>query len=142
MAISGEPLSVLVVDEDPDILSFFARLLNANHIRALLARNPLEAIGIAKRGYVPIDVVVTDVALRSQQGGPEVTGGHELVDRIRELRPGSRALYMSAWLDAGVIRIDLMDGGFQTTSENSDDQGLIHSIRRAATRPMVHSMKP
>jgi DNA-binding NtrC family response regulator len=137
MAVAADCLSVLVVDEEPDILSFFARLLDANHMRALLARNAAEAIGIAKRGYVPIDVVVTDVALRPESSGPEVTGGHDLFDRIRELRPDSRALFMSAHVDGGVIRIELMDGGFETNSKNADDQGLIDSIRRAATRPMV-----
>jgi DNA-binding NtrC family response regulator len=137
MSVNRDSLSVLVVDEDPDILSFFARLLNANHIRALLARNAVEAIGIANRGYVPIDVVVTDVALRPETSGPEVTGGHDLVDRIRELRPDSRALFMSARLDGGVIRIELMDGGVETNSKNPDEQGLVNSIRRAAARPMV-----
>jgi CheY-like chemotaxis protein len=139
MAAVVDCMSVLVVDEEPAILSFFARLLDANHIRALLARNAVEAIGIAKRGYVPIDVVVTDVALRAETSGPEVTAGHDLVDRIRELRPDARALFMSAYVDGGVVRIELMDRGFETNSKNPDDQGLIDSIRRAATRPMVHS---
>jgi hypothetical protein len=46
---------------------------------------------------------------------------------------------MSAWLDGGVIRIELMNGASETNSKNPDDQGLINSIRRAATRPMVHA---
>src|SRR5580698_483772 len=47
-------LSVLVINEDAEILSFFARILDGNGIRALLARDAGEAVGIAKRGYVPI----------------------------------------------------------------------------------------
>jgi DNA-binding NtrC family response regulator len=138
MFVPSDSLTVMIVDEDPDILSFFARMLDSNGIRALLARNPKEALGIAKRGYVPIDVIVTDVALRADMAGPELTSGHDLVDRVRELRPDVRPLYMSAYLDGGVIRIEMMDRGFETTSRNPDTKGLLESIRRAATAPMVH----
>ncbi len=134
-----DSLSVLVVDEEPEVLSFFARILDSNGMRALLARDREEAIGIARRGYVPIDLVLTDIALKSDspRAGSE-TPGTELVDRLRELRPEIRALYMSANIDAEVIRIELMERGFQTTSTNSDDPGLIESIRLAAAAPMVH----
>lgn len=138
MFVPSDSLSVLVVDEDPDILSFFARMLDSNGIRALLARNPKEALGIAKRGYVPIDVIVTDVSLRADLSGPELTSGHDLVDRVRELRPDVRALYMSAYLDSGVIRVEMMDRGFGSTSKSPDANGLLDSIRHAATAPMVH----
>jgi two-component system cell cycle sensor histidine kinase/response regulator CckA len=118
----NSPLSVLVINEDAEILSFFARILDSNGIRALLARNAGEAVGIAKRGYVPIDLVLTDVAQR-----PDAAG------RLRQLRPEVRVLYMSAYIDSDVIRIELMDRGFHTASKNSDDRGLIESIRAAAT---------
>jgi CheY-like chemotaxis protein len=145
MAVRKGSLSVLVVDEEPEILSFFARILDANGMRALLARNAKEAMGIANRGYVPIDVVLTDVvvALDSQSSGS--ISGAELVDRLRELRPEVRALFMSASLDEEVIRVRLTERSFETTtirSENvhSDDEGLIESIRKEATRPLVHRM--
>jgi CheY-like chemotaxis protein len=146
MVTTSEALSVLVVDEEPDILAFFARLLAANGMRVLLARTPREAVGIANRGYVPIDVVLTDVALRPEAvatppaGGPAdgyFVNGRDLMDSLRNLRPELRALYMSAYLDSGVIRIQLMDRDFKTSSQNPDDEGLIDSIRRAAARPMV-----
>src|SRR6204780_4721596 len=82
MPISDNSLSVLVVDEEAEILSFFARILEANGMRALLARNPGEAVGIAKRGYVPIDVVLTDVSLKTDAAASDVSTGSELVDRL------------------------------------------------------------
>jgi DNA-binding NtrC family response regulator len=139
MFVLSDSLSVLIVDEDPDILSFFARMLDSNGMRALLARSPKEALGIAKRGYVPIDVVITDVALRTDLAGSELTNGYDLVARLRELRPDIRPIYMSAYLDAGVIRIEIMDRGFETTSKDPDTQGLIDSIRRVAGAPMAYA---
>jgi hypothetical protein len=46
-------------------------------------------------------------------------------------------LYMSAYVDSEVIRIELVDRGLQTMSRSSGDGGLIESIRTAAARPMV-----
>ncbi len=140
MAAAEESLSVLVVDEEPDILAFFARMLDANGIRALLARTPGEALGIAQRGYVPIDVVLSDVALRPT-GDPtseSSISGRDLLQEIRRLRPEARSLFMSAYLDSGIIRVQMVDREFNTDSKNPDDSGLIACIRRTATAPMVH----
>jgi CheY-like chemotaxis protein len=138
MATDRTPLSVLVIDDDAEILSFFAKILDSNGIRALLARNAGEAVGIAKRGYVPIDLVLTEVLLKPDAAAPDVDNGPALVDRLRQLRPDLRALYMSARVDSGVIRIEFVDRGVHTLSKNSDDRGLIESIRTAA-RPMVRT---
>jgi CheY-like chemotaxis protein len=139
MATDRTPLSVLVIDEDAEILSFFARILDTNGIRALLARNASEAFGIAKRGYVPIDLVLTDVLLKPDATAPDLGSGPELVDRLRQLRPDVRALYMSAYVESEVIRIELVDRGAHTLSKNSDDRGLIESIRTAAAKPLVQT---
>jgi DNA-binding NtrC family response regulator len=139
MATNSSSLSVLVIDDDAQILSFFARILDSNGIRALLARSADEAVGIAKRGYVPIDLVLTDVALKPESAASDPYSGPELVDRIRQLRPEVRALYMSAFVDSEVIRIELVDRGFHTTSKSADDGGLIGSIRTAAAKPLVHT---
>jgi CheY-like chemotaxis protein len=135
-----ESLSVLVVDEDPEILSFFARVLDGSGMRALLARGPHEAIGIARRGYVPIDMVLTDVSLKPDAAEPDLSSGSQLVERLRELRPEVRALFMSAYLESGVIRIELMNSGLETASTGPDGKGLVEWIRNAGAAPMVHRM--
>lgn len=140
MPVAAQSLSVLVVDEEPEILGFFARILDANGIRALLARTPNEALAIARRGYVPVDLVVTDVALRPD-GNPAqeaFASGRDLFQAVRDLRPDVRSLYMSAYLDGGVIRLRMIDREFNTDSKNPDDLGLIETIRRAANAPRVH----
>jgi two-component system cell cycle sensor histidine kinase/response regulator CckA len=132
---TGDSLSVLVVDEAAEILSFFSKLLDANGMRALLARNGEEAIRIAKLGYVPIDLVVTDVFLKPDDAAPGLGSGPELIARLREWRPDVRVLYMSAFVDSDVIRIELQERRFGVTSKTSDDPGLIESIRAAIAAP-------
>src|SRR5438477_9210860 len=85
-------MSVLVVDEEPAILAGIAGILKIRGVRALLARSVPEAIGIAERSYIPIDLILTDVTI-SGLSGPE------LFDRLKELRPDLRVQYMSATVD-------------------------------------------
>lgn len=140
MADSFDSLAVLVVDESSEILSFFAKILNSSGMRALLAGSPAEALCIAKRGYVPIDLILTDVLLKPDPLAPDLVDGHDLVQSLREIRPEVRALYMSAYIESEVVRIELSGGGFQTTSRSPDARGLIQAIRTAATAPHVQRM--
>jgi len=133
-----DALSVLVVDEEPSILTFLASLLETNGMRALLARSAHEAVGIAQRGYVPIDLILTDIVVKesvADSGISEITGA-EMLNRLRQIRPDTRALYMSAYVDSGVIRIQLMN---RQSGEDlaKSDQTLIESIRTAAVAPLA-----
>jgi CheY-like chemotaxis protein len=139
VATRAESLSVLVIDEETEVLCFFASILNANGMRALLARNANEAIGIANRGYVPIDLVLTDVLLKPDAATPDIDSGFALVGTLRRLRPEIRALYMSAQLDCEVVRVELMDGDSPSLWKRSDDPGLIEAIRTAACAPLVRT---
>jgi DNA-binding response OmpR family regulator len=123
-------LSVLVVAEEPELLSFFARILDSDGMRALLARTTEQAVGIAKLGDIPIDLVLIDVLL----------SGMELVERIRKLRPEIRALFMSAKVESAMIRIEFLDRWLRTWSPDSAGGGLIESIRAAAAAPRFHGV--
>jgi CheY-like chemotaxis protein len=137
--IRPDPLSVLVVDEDPAILEFIARMLDSNGMRALLAHSAQEAIEIAQRGYVPINLVLTDVVVKESHkdaGALELTGA-ELVNRLREIRPDLRAMYMSAFVDSGIIRIRLMKRHGMEPGEKFAESNFIASIGAEATAPLA-----
>jgi response regulator RpfG family c-di-GMP phosphodiesterase len=127
--IPANPISVLVVDEEPSILVFIARVLDANGMRALLARNGSEAVQIAERNYIPIDVILTNAAV------PELHEP-ELLDRLHGIRPGVRHMRMAACVDRGVVRIQLIAGGAGLETVVCDD-GLLESIRKSAGTPLV-----
>jgi CheY-like chemotaxis protein len=139
----SDPLSVLVIDEDTSILTFLARLLDANEIRALLARNAEEAMSIAQRSYVPIDLILTDVTVReTADDSVSESAGAQVVSRVRQIRPDVRVLYMSAYTDAGVIRIQLMNRQQEsqpgeTLGDKTAGNDLIASIRREAVASMA-----
>jgi CheY-like chemotaxis protein len=138
MAIRDDSLSVLVIEPEYTVLIFLAKLLDINGMRALLARSIEEAVGIAERGYVPIDLVLTDLLLPVETGLP--LSGQEAVARLRALRPDVQALYMSAQVDADVIRIELTHPDHDAPMRDLDDTGLIDSIRKAAHAPRVRRL--
>ena len=118
----ANPISVLVVDEEPSILVFIARLLNADGMRALLARSGGEALEIAERNFVPIDMILANAAILKLREP-------DLLNRLRQIRPGVRELCMAACVDRGVVRIQLMVGGSGMESAACDD-GFVESIRK------------
>jgi response regulator RpfG family c-di-GMP phosphodiesterase len=121
------PISVLVVDGEPSILISIARILDASGMRALLARNGGEAVAIAERYYIPIDLMLTNTAI------PELHEP-ELLNQLRRIRPGVRHLSMAASVDGRVTRIQLMTGGPGVEYRVCDDT-LAGSIRKAASAP-------
>jgi DNA-binding response OmpR family regulator len=132
-AAGEDALSVLVIDEEPSVLALLLDILTENGLRALLARTADEAVSIAARSYVPIDLVVTDVQI------PGFTG-NEVLERIRAVRPEVRALYMSAFVDGNVIRIELLSedqGNNIYPGEESRHRSLVGSIRKHCQRPMA-----
>jgi response regulator RpfG family c-di-GMP phosphodiesterase len=135
LTAAARPISVLVVDEEPLILVSIAKILDANCMRALLARNGSEAVEIAERSYVPIDLVLANAAILELHE-PELLG------RLRRVRPGVRHLRMAACVDGGVVCIQLMFAGSGAESAVCDDV-FVESIRKAASAPLArHAGRP
>jgi CheY-like chemotaxis protein len=134
----SDPLSVLVVDEDASILAFLARILDANGIRALLARSAEEALSIAQRSYVPINLILTDLTVCEDAGDSvSESDGAQLASRLRQIRPDARVLYMSAYTDAGVIRIQLMNRQQGSQPQGTVGNDFIAAIRGEAIASMT-----
>jgi CheY-like chemotaxis protein len=113
--------SILVIHEDPDVLIFIGRLLDSHGMRGLLARSGTEAIGLAARQFVSINLILINHMIKG-------LSADETVNHVRGLRPGLPALYMSAHIDRGVIRIDVVR---RTGSADNRSGTLIESIREA-----------
>jgi DNA-binding response OmpR family regulator len=80
--------TILVVDDEPEVLSMARDILEARGFRVLVAGGPEEALRIAQSTPGPIDVLVTDVVM------PELNG-RELADRLSALRSEIKVIYMS-----------------------------------------------
>jgi DNA-binding NtrC family response regulator len=114
--------AVLIVDEEPEILLLLSEILQKNGFRALLARTASEALDIARRPYLTVDLVLCNTRINQ-------TITPDLLTALRDIRPRLRAVWMSAFVDAGIVRISLANTG--ANGAGPVDRGLITAIRAA-----------
>lgn len=82
--------TILVVDDDEQIVRYVARVLRRDGYHVLEARSPGDALLICEGDVERLDLVVCDVSM------PRVNGV-ELIRRLRERRPELRVLFMSGF---------------------------------------------
>lgn len=84
---SGEPHSVLVVEDDPDVLQLVSVVLDRDGHRVEQAADGEEAL--EKLGTQSYDLVLLDIML-------PLHNGFEVYERIRALDPQPRVIVLSA----------------------------------------------
>lgn len=82
--------NILVVDDEAGVRIMVARMLSLCGYAVVSAQSGEEALAIVREYAAPIDLVLTDVRM------PEMTGP-EMVEKLQQLRPGIRVMYMSAY---------------------------------------------
>ena len=100
ICLAPESWNVLVLDHEASVLALMASVFSGNGIRPLLARDAAEAMEIARRTFVPIDLLL----LRNQGMEPQT---RDAVAEICRIRPQLHVVGMSACIEDGVIRISL-----------------------------------
>jgi CheY-like chemotaxis protein len=80
--------TILLIDDDPDILAVAEAALNRLDYLVLPTGDPQQAIRIAREE--PIDLLLTDVVMPLMKGT-------ELADRIQALSPRTKVLLMSGY---------------------------------------------
>jgi CheY-like chemotaxis protein len=84
--MSAAPRTVLIVDDDPNILRLVEKMLKHRHVRVLVAPRPSEALQICEQQ--PVDLLISDVSM------PEMDGP-KLADRVLKLQPSTSVLLIS-----------------------------------------------
>jgi len=87
--------TVLVVEDEDQIRDMVSSYLQQDGYTVLQAQNGREALEIAHRYKGLIHILITDVVM------PEL-GGRELADQLTRLRPRTRVLFTSGYLDTAV----------------------------------------
>ncbi|QEL20728.1 response regulator [Limnoglobus roseus] len=93
----GTGLTVLLVEDDGLVRAMTRLLLKRLGFTILEAAGGLEAVMLARSQTAPIDLVVTDVVMPG-------AGGRHVAERLGELRPGVKVLYMSGYTNDTVIQ--------------------------------------
>jgi DNA-binding NtrC family response regulator len=80
--------TVLVVDDDPDVVASVSALFHQFQFQVFSAETPKQALRIVKQPTIPVDLLVTDVHM------PDMNG-IELARAVRSLRPATKVIYIS-----------------------------------------------
>jgi len=97
--------TVLVLDDEADVRKLIATMLTSNGYKVLTADNGDNAIKAYKRRKQPVDLLLLDV-VSPGLSGPMVA------ERIAELQPGLRVLFMSGYDNTSVVRRYVVDRGY------------------------------
>ena len=82
--------TVLIVDDDPQMLRLVGAMLGPQNVRVLAAALPSDALRIC--GEEKVDLLISDVSM------PEMTG-NKLAERVQKLNPGISVLLISGAVD-------------------------------------------
>jgi hypothetical protein len=100
----GAKETVLVVEDQAEVRGYAAAALRAYGYQVVQAASADEALLVCEREGDHIDLILTDVVMPG-------LSGRELADRLKQLRPGIKVLFMSGYTDDtmlhyGVLRKD------------------------------------
>jgi signal transduction histidine kinase/DNA-binding response OmpR family regulator len=119
----GDPsLTLLVVDDEADVLETMREMLEGAGYRVLEAQSGRDAISVSNKHDGPIDLVVTDILMPGMDGV-------EVADAIAELRPAARTLYVSGATPSKPLRARMR--GFPLLAKPFSETQLEASVSAA-----------
>jgi two-component system, cell cycle sensor histidine kinase and response regulator CckA len=95
---------VLVVEDDPMVRDMTVAMLVSVGYEVQAAETPLGALEFCKKNCEPIDLLITDVVM------PELSGA-ELRDKIQEMKPGLKVLFISGYASDIIAHHGILDEG-------------------------------
>jgi DNA-binding NtrC family response regulator len=84
-----ERRSILLVDDEQDIVNSVKRWLIADGFKVHGFADPLQALEYFQNNSDNIDLVLSDISMRKMNG-------HDLVRRIKAIRPETKVVFMTA----------------------------------------------
>ncbi len=118
-----KPVSILVVDDNPDLLNTFSLMLKRHGYNVDTAEDGLAAVDKFKRHH--FDVTLMDVVMPGMNGV-------EAFRRIREISPGARVILMTAYYNERKLKKALKEGVYSAVRKPVDVAQLLGLIEEAA----------
>jgi PAS domain S-box-containing protein len=115
--------TVLVVEDEPAVLGFAARLLETNGYTVLKAANGHEAVEIARSYPGRIDLIFSDIVMPG-------LSGHETSARIATMRPQTRHLLASGYNEE-MARRGATPVGVPFIEKPYSASSLLNAVRQA-----------
>jgi signal transduction histidine kinase len=114
--------TVLIVDDESAIREIAEQALKAGGYMVFCASNGNEAMQIVKGLAKPIDLLVTDVVMPGMSG-------RELAEKLVEIQPSIKVLYLSGYTDDSVVRHGLSHSQVNFLQKPFTPRSLAQKIR-------------
>ena len=114
--------TILVVEDEPAVLSLSRRALEAQGYVVLAASDASDAMRVVERHGGTIHLLLTDVVMPG-------LSGRELADRLATRRPGIRVLYMSGYPGDAVVQHGALPHGSAFLQKPFSPDGLARKVR-------------
>ncbi len=115
--------TILLVEDEPDLLSLAALLLEQLGYRVLSAGTPREALLLAEGHLGGIQLLITDVVM------PEMNG-QELGEKLLALHPDMKILFMSGYTANVIAHHGILDWGVNFIHKPFSKKDLAATVRR------------
>ena len=119
-AFSG---TILLVEDEDMLLWLATKLLEEMGYTVIQAPTPSRAITLCQREGQKIDLIVTDVVM------PEMNG-REMMNRIKEIRPDIKVLFMSGYTADNMAQRGIVDEGMHYIQKPLEMNKLDEKIRQ------------
>jgi two-component system cell cycle sensor histidine kinase/response regulator CckA len=119
--------TILLVEDEDVVRGLTRKILMQAGYNVLDARSGDEAIRLCATHAGPIDLLLTDVVM------PEVSG-KEVADRLLELRPTTRVLFMSGYTDEAIVQHGVLDTNVKFIQKPFTWVGLTKKVREVLNR--------
>jgi two-component system, cell cycle sensor histidine kinase and response regulator CckA len=116
--------TILVVEDHADVRNYAVKILEELGYRVKQADGAAAAIELCSLKGEPVDLVLTDVVM------PHLSG-RDLADRLQELLPGIRVVFMSGYTDDIVLRHGVAGERVHFIQKPFNPQALGAKVREA-----------
>ncbi len=122
---------VLLVEDEKGVRELTREYLEASGYTVIEAENGHAALDLAAAQAGPIDLLMTDVVM------PGISG-RELAERIVQVRPGIKILYMSGYTDRAIVHHGVLETGAVLLQKPFTLATLASRIREILEPQAVH----
>ncbi|MEN3330829.1 MAG: hypothetical protein V7641_194 [Blastocatellia bacterium] len=119
VAVTG---TILLVEDETVVRQLVRSVLQMEGFHVIEATNGVEALTTVQQYAGQIDLLLTDVVM------PRM-GGRELAEHMRQLRPATKALFMSGYTDDAIVHHGVLDDGLAFIQKPFAPAALICKVR-------------
>ncbi len=125
--MGGGKATLLLVEDESGIRELTSELLASWGYEVLVARNGVEALDISGKHRGTIHLMVTDVVM------PHMNG-RDLAERMKQMRPAMKVIYMSGYTDNLVLQGGMLEEGSDFIQKPFNAETLAKRVRASERR--------